>query len=612
MADLGTPAVLQHRPSLAGSVQVVARHLAPTLVPPDRLSRILEVARLLPPVAVAGFECRLAGPDRQVDFAVHLPSSDRTFSLFAGRNPSHELAPELLGDPAWSGIRGVCRNVNSPGGVLRGLVDNLWLEFDLPTGTATGPPPALFFSTGPRVSTSPRQYVEVVESVLATLGLGPPSPPLRVGILRATQLLPAGSGVFQFGLRVGDRVPAMRLCISGIPPGQLLRYLRDLGWQHDPAPVRRAVDRLVAVTDDLVLDVDVGAEIGARIGLEAHLRGPKRPVLDRRWTTVLDWLVDDGLCSRQARRDLAAWPGTSFPAADLMPGSSGFGAVSKLLGGRTSVCFLRGLHHLKVVCDPVAGLEAKAYIGFTRHWVGTAARPATLEHRPATDHVAGVGPHDVTERAIASGLGFLAAARSPTGWWQDFRLGTGLSDAWVTAYTGRALAEVPGAAAAEMAGDAWRVLAGRHDPGGGWGYNLRVPADADTTTWALLLAERVGDTSSPRLAEARSFLAGHLLPGGGIATYTEAAPLRTLMFLPDSMSLAGWTAAHPCVSAAAANLASFAPRLGRYLLRAQRPDGSWPAYWWADREYATRTRCAGAVRPRPDHDRLGRADTARN
>jgi squalene cyclase len=59
------------------------------------------------------------------------------------------------------------------------------------------------------------------------------------------------------------------------------------------------------------------------------------------------------------------------------------------------------------------------------------------------------------------------------------------------------------------------------------------------------------------------------------------------MQTPSTISYEGWTSAHPCVTAVAATIESFGELLAQYLWRSQKTDGSWPAYWWVDREYAT-------------------------
>ena len=143
---------------------------------------------------------------------------------------------------------------------------------------------------------------------------------------------------------------------------------------------------------------------------------------------------------------------------------------------------------------------------------------------------------------------------------------------------------------------------GRRDPSGGWGYNATVPPDADSTIWAVQLAERVAGGASASLGAARAFLERHRRPGGGLATYADAAPVRADMGFPAWVSYRGWTSAHPCVTAAASNvrlLGDQPDELDAYLRRTQRSDGSWPAYWWADREYATALAVLGLAGRRP-------------
>lgn len=49
----------------------------------------------------------------------------------------------------------------------------------------------------------------------------------------------------------------------------------------------------------------------------------------------------------------------------------------------------------------------------------------------------------------------------------------------------------------------------------------------------------------------------------------------------------GWFDRHACVTAAAAGVDGLPSSLKRHLEVAQREDGAWDGYWWADRAYAT-------------------------
>jgi hypothetical protein len=212
---------------------------------------------------------------------------------------------------------------------------------------------------------------------------------------------------------------------------------------------------------------------------------------------------------------------------------------------------------------------------------------------------------EALERAIA----WLLEARADGGWWRDFALAPGPSDEWVTAYTGAALAGAASARARAAARDGWRLLRGSHVRAGGWGYNAWTPCDADSTAWALHLADRLGVGEGDRAARGHAFLARHLGADGGVATYAEEAPIRGFTGIGPERSFAGWCGSHTCVTAAVAISPRYRDRLVGFLRAAQRPDGSWPSYWWCDDAYATAlaARALRAKRDAGDRGRLRRA-----
>lgn len=184
---------------------------------------------------------------------------------------------------------------------------------------------------------------------------------------------------------------------------------------------------------------------------------------------------------------------------------------------------------------------------------------------------------------------FLLARRKPDGLWRDFDTLAGASDEWVSAYTACALGTVPDPVAFTAAEDAWRRLVAHRRWSAGRGYNRCVPADADSTVWFLRLAELVRRSTSLPARRARRFLAGHLRPGGGIATYSIPGPIRRFIGAARDTRLDGWCRDHVCVTAAAATLTEFNSYacLREYLRNHQRDDGRWDAYWWCDPEFAT-------------------------
>jgi len=206
-------------------------------------------------------------------------------------------------------------------------------------------------------------------------------------------------------------------------------------------------------------------------------------------------------------------------------------------------------------------------------------------------------------------VSWLARTQHPAGSWTDFLLAPGPSDAWVTAYTGTALAlaandgrlddrtrSVAGRCADAAA--RWLLRAtsdgGARDPGA-WGWTSSVRADADSTAWAVrLLALR----RWPVPAQALVFLAEHR-DAGGYRTYRS------------QLTSGSWAAPTPEVTAAvllAQHAAGSIDRAGvarqwRSLIAPmQGPDGCWHSMWWTDPAYPTAlvgAAWAAAGRPPP-------------
>jgi squalene-hopene/tetraprenyl-beta-curcumene cyclase len=205
-----------------------------------------------------------------------------------------------------------------------------------------------------------------------------------------------------------------------------------------------------------------------------------------------------------------------------------------------------------------------------------------------------------------SAIDFLLSVRDSDGWWRDFDV-AGPSDAWITGYVATALALSGNSEALSIARSAWRLLARRDPHRRGWGYHRRVPADSDTTAWAMLLAQELGVRHSIRVARARRFLARHMLPDGGIATYSSHGPIGR--FTGIRGRFAGWSSSHTCVTATAASLQALPSRdrALEFLRDRQAPGGTWRAYWWHDPEYATAHAIEALAANREDHDRVRNA-----
>ncbi|MEM7132923.1 MAG: prenyltransferase/squalene oxidase repeat-containing protein [Chloroflexota bacterium] len=191
------------------------------------------------------------------------------------------------------------------------------------------------------------------------------------------------------------------------------------------------------------------------------------------------------------------------------------------------------------------------------------------------------------DAAIHSATQFLLTACDSQGWWRDFRLAPGSSDEWVTAYIGLTLASLGTRPANIAALRGWRLLAARRSSSSGWGYNAFPPPDADSTLWALSLAQILGCAERRQAKQGYDFLKQHIHPDGGVMTYADHRPIRQFIGAVEEISFSGWCAPHVCVTAAAAQLPEFHTVACNFLRGAQEEDGHWASYWWAEDEYAT-------------------------
>jgi hypothetical protein len=220
---------------------------------------------------------------------------------------------------------------------------------------------------------------------------------------------------------------------------------------------------------------------------------------------------------------------------------------------------------------------------------------------------AGVVRHEDASPAIHSAVAYLLRQRNQHGWWTDFDTLAGPSTEWTSAFVALALAQTSQPEARAVAQATWMSLRRHRWWSAGWGFNTSVPSDADTTIWVLRLAAAMRASPGRR---AHRFLRGHINDDGAIATYAHAHAIQAFTRL-RGISFSGWCGAHACVTAAGAGLRELPERerVLTWLRKAQGCDGSWTAYWWCSRHYATALACEalGDVAGPGDLDRVSRA-----
>jgi ubiquinone/menaquinone biosynthesis C-methylase UbiE len=353
--------------SMADYLKVVTPHLHPELVSPLALSPIQALAQQLPPLSLAGFECRLGDNQSRVDFQVNLPSCNLN------------LPESFLTSPVWRFFQDFYQEWADPTAYLHQWVAQIHLEFDIDGQPSQVPIPCIFLELNQEIE---REALELIE--IASRLLSPEKSSLLESNLKlCTDSLPDGARITHLGAMLSRPAEGVRINVKGIPPENLLDYLVKSGWQEPTNALSNLVSILAKLVDEIVLTFDVGERVYPRIGLECFLE--KQPQHEPRWQIFLDHLVETGLCTLAKQNALLAWPGFSQKAdqPELWPKS--LSAIDLFFGSQALSVFWRTISLIKIVYQPGSPLEAKGYLAFGHRWFNASALIGA-EQQKSTDN----------------------------------------------------------------------------------------------------------------------------------------------------------------------------------------------------------------------------------
>ena len=347
--------------SLRGTLNVIRPHLPEALVSTAAFADIAATVDHLPAAVTRDiyFECRLGDHASRTDVVLGVYDFGRSLLADAGlRN----LANDAGSGSNWSRVRAFCREWQNPGSALNGLIDHVWLEYDVRRSAAAGKNdgtatscPSLFISFRQLAEGTPQGTCHAVRSfseacrcvtndtVIATM-------------LRCLNNLPRTADLEYVGLMLGRPQATMRLCAMGMPTDAVIEYLAAMaGARADElAAVTRSVSAHhapdgISRVGMLHLDIDSRRGLLPRIGMERTFARPCQvhghlAVDDLRF---LDYLTASGLCSGAKREALTEWPGRTVA---IVPHEFRWSLVN------------RRINHVKLVVVPPGTIEAKAYL----------------------------------------------------------------------------------------------------------------------------------------------------------------------------------------------------------------------------------------------------------
>lgn len=365
-------------PVMAGALDLLAPHLAVELVPPDALASIWTIASLLPARYRGIFECRLGAKDARVDFHQCLLAGDGEPQALADQIAT----TQLNGHETWQAIAQFCGHWSDPESEFGKVINNVWLEFDVPASLNDAPVPALFLTFGGEQSgeRSLSRYRAIANDALGILLTKPTSEQMLANVYRCAEQCPLGVGITHLGLMLSRPGSPLRLNVKGLAPDQLAGYLVAIEWPGSVEEATMHHAQLAAQVESLVVCLDVAETVSPNLGFECFTA--KQQDGRAQWVPFLDWLVVQELCSPEKRGALLAWSG--LIAADACQGLWPEDLiVQSLLRPPTDLSlFTKRISHVKVSLAPDGRLEAKGYLSFSHSWIDLARAGQPEDVRP--------------------------------------------------------------------------------------------------------------------------------------------------------------------------------------------------------------------------------------
>ena len=335
------------------------------------LDKVLSVTQHLPTALGIGpcmFECSLDGRPA-ADFSVAVIASRGDHAALS-RLASTDITTPSLDNPGWKRIHEFARSWMDASSLLSQTVEEVWLEFDVClTGDLPNNTPSVFFSLEYQSPQEPalrrrlsREYVRVAEEGLDILEGRRTSPATLSTLAECFYTLPAFARILFLGAMISRDAGKVRVVASGLSLEDMVRYLQRLGLRKSVGHLAFIAD-ISHLTDYLWLAIDI-EETGVtpRIGFDCYCNSTAQSENNRKWADLLDFFVDNGICTDHKRNALLGAADMSNREFDELAWPESLRRVSMILGPAGFNRMGLDIHHIKVIDRPGAPLEAKAYL----------------------------------------------------------------------------------------------------------------------------------------------------------------------------------------------------------------------------------------------------------
>lgn len=361
------------------SLAAVARHILFPSLPAVLRHPVCEARALdlLPAfgtdeVRFFGLEVPLRTGETGFDVLVNLTVADGSGAQLA-QGLAEDLACGARDGEAWTRCAALLEAWRAGDG--RGLLDRMWLEFDLRRGGAAAGQPNIF--VGPADGVTADVFAAQLPDWFDRM-TGTPPDAARAATIRR---LARGAGervvLFQAGAMLARPGAPVRLCLRCQPPlvdSGVLQLLDDATaaiLRREAAWLAPLVHRL-----DVAIDVLPDGRLSPRLGLEAWFEPEAGAEALAAGVAALGAaLVERGLTDPARAAALGAAEGLHLQPARGSYWPTPLRLTEALTGRARRGFIMHGLHHVKVTANSAGEAEAKAYLYCAIEWLPAALLP---------------------------------------------------------------------------------------------------------------------------------------------------------------------------------------------------------------------------------------------
>lgn len=313
-----------------------------------------------------GFETRLNNPDASSDYLFAVSSQGKERETLANQFLTGKLPQSFYSTNEWKNIGKFVTTWADPSSALYNKVLGLWFEFDMVDHSEKVPIPCVFLHTIPIQpnNSDSIQSCNWLTSFALPLLTGQKLPEVvEQRVQDAIRKLPEGVSVFQVGVMLSRATSGIRLVLNKIQPGQIIPYLKTLGWSDKNEQLSNFIDELTRQGTHIILHITIGEKgVDPKIGLECSFY-PFRYNFETRWSVFLDYLVQKGWCLSEKKDALLRFPGVNQEDMTTSFNLDSYVKITSSSDTGSSGVLVRYISHVKLVFLPTQPPEAKVYSG---------------------------------------------------------------------------------------------------------------------------------------------------------------------------------------------------------------------------------------------------------